>query len=72
MRKLSLILLIACLASACIKETPAGGSVSGDRNAISFMTATYTPGTKTDPETYTGGPYDTSHKFGVYAFTLDN
>ena len=72
MRKLSLILLIACLASACIKETPAGGSMSGDSRAISFMTATYTPGTKTDPETYTGGPYATDQKFGVYAFTLDN
>ena len=72
MRKLSLILLIACLASACIKETPAGGSMPGDSRAISFMTATYTPGTKTDPETYTGGPYDTGSKFGVYAFTLDN
>ena len=71
MRKLSLILLIACLASACIKETPAGGSLSRDRGAINFMTATYNPGTKTGPE-YTGGPYDTGSKFGVYAFTLDN
>ncbi len=72
MRKLSLILLIACLASACIKETPAGSSLSGNGRAISFMTATYTPGTKTDPETYTGGVYNTSETFGVYAFTLDN